>query len=97
MNFPSDPTSKLEADVSIKSIIRFRFAFCRHFLFSVAIPPRKYGAATLSMSNPQLPETPDRRTFCKGAIAACIGGCVTLAPIGAGLAVWLDPLNKKGS
>ena len=49
----------------------------------------------MTMSNSPAPESSDRRTFCKGALAACIGGCITLAPIGAGIAVWLDPLDKK--
>ena len=37
----------------------------------------------------------DRRGFLKKAAAALLGGIATLVPLGAGLAVWLDPARRK--
>lgn len=36
-----------------------------------------------------------RREFLKKACAVCIGGASVLAPIGAGVAVFLDPMRKQ--
>jgi menaquinol-cytochrome c reductase iron-sulfur subunit len=39
---------------------------------------------------------PDRRGFLKKAAASVIGAVITVVPFAAGLAVWLDPLRRKG-
>ena len=38
---------------------------------------------------------PDRRGFFKKLAANVIGGIITLVPLAAGLAVWLDPVRRK--
>ena len=38
---------------------------------------------------------PDRRGFLKKLASAIIGAVVTLVPVAAGLAVWLDPVRRK--
>jgi menaquinol-cytochrome c reductase iron-sulfur subunit len=40
-------------------------------------------------------EPEGRRDFLKKACAVCIGGASMVAPIGAGMAVFLDPMRKK--
>lgn len=37
----------------------------------------------------------ERRAFFKKAAAVCCGGAAVLAPVGAGVAVFLDPLRRK--
>src|SRR5690348_4821755 len=39
--------------------------------------------------------TPDRRDFLKKFLAGLIGGLIGLIPVGAGIAVFLDPLRRK--
>ena len=38
---------------------------------------------------------PDRRHFLKSALSAIVGGIVTIVPLAAGLAVYLDPLRRR--
>lgn len=38
-----------------------------------------------------------RRQFLKKACAACAGGLAVIAPVGAGVAVFLDPLRRKAA
>ena len=45
---------------------------------------------------PSEAEAPDRRAFLKKTAAVAAGGAVVAAPMGAGLAVLLDPLRKAG-
>lgn len=45
----------------------------------------------------ELPDNEGRRDFLKKACAACLGGAVMLPPIGAGVAVLLDPLKRKSA
>ena len=41
------------------------------------------------------PQNHERRAFLKKAAAVCCGGAAVLAPVGAGVAVFLDPLRRK--
>lgn len=41
------------------------------------------------------PSNNERRAFFKKALAVCCGGAAVLAPVGAGMAVFLDPLRRK--
>lgn len=40
-------------------------------------------------------ECPDRRSFFKKLASNLLGGIITLVPLAAGLAVWLDPVRRK--
>lgn len=48
-------------------------------------------------SVPSVPSNPPRRNFIYQAITAVVGGIVGLAPLAAGLAVYLDPLRRKSA
>ncbi|MGH9650633.1 MAG: Rieske 2Fe-2S domain-containing protein, partial [Terriglobales bacterium] len=39
----------------------------------------------------------DRRDFLKKACSVCIGGAIGAVPVAAGMAVYLDPLKRKGA
>lgn len=47
--------------------------------------------------NPASSPATDRRGFLKKFLAVVLGGIATLIPVGAGLAVFLDPLRRKSS
>ncbi|MBG86699.1 MAG: (2Fe-2S)-binding protein [Verrucomicrobiales bacterium] len=43
------------------------------------------------------PDDPQRRDFIKQAASVCVGGAVGAVPIAAGVAVYLDPLDKEAT
>jgi menaquinol-cytochrome c reductase iron-sulfur subunit len=47
------------------------------------------------MNEPRPDPPPDRRGFLKRLLASVIGGVCSLVPLGAGLAVFFDPLRRK--
>jgi menaquinol-cytochrome c reductase iron-sulfur subunit len=49
------------------------------------------------MVNPTEAANPQRREFLKKACTAGLGGVLVLAPLGAGLAVFFDPLRRKST
>lgn len=46
-------------------------------------------------TEPNKPQSPERRDFFKKACAAAIGGVTVLVPVGAGVSVFLDPVGRK--
>jgi Rieske Fe-S protein len=69
----------------------WRFAFANSDGFF------NYTGHTTTMSDPASPFTNDRRGFLKQAVAGMISVLLGLVPMGAGLAVFFDPLRRKSA